>query len=147
MGKSWSQVCHLAVYVELIPLTIHRPANPQELFNLRHAQARNAVERIFGVMKKRFKILVIPCEYPMKIQVRILPALCGVHNFIRLHDREEINDFPPGLVDPSPGERNGRLADGPVTRQETARAAAIRDRLANEMWVDYQRELRERELL
>ena len=128
-------------------LTMSRPKNPQELFNLRHAQARNAVERIFGVLKNRFKILVIPSNFPMKIQVRILPSLCRIHHFIRLHDRDEINDFPPGLVDPSPGVRNGRLADGPVTRQETRRANAVRDKVANEMWVDYQRELHEREHL
>ncbi|KAI1788696.1 hypothetical protein LXA43DRAFT_869835, partial [Ganoderma leucocontextum] len=112
-----------------------------------HAQVRNAVERIFGVLKKRFCILVIPCEFPMRIQVRILPSLCAVHNFIRLHDREEINDFLPGLVDPSPGVRNETLADGPVTHQETEQANAFRNKLANEMWVDYQRELRERGLL
>jgi hypothetical protein len=34
-----------------------RPVNKEELFNLRHAQARNVIERIFEVLKKRWDIL------------------------------------------------------------------------------------------
>jgi len=33
------------------------PLNYKELFNLRHASLRNAIERTFGVLKKRFDIL------------------------------------------------------------------------------------------
>ena len=83
----------------------------------------------------------------MKIQVHILPSLYGIHNFIWLYDQEEINDFPPGLVGPSPGEQNGRLANGPVSHHETARANAEWDRIASEMWVDYQRELQVRGMM
>jgi hypothetical protein len=68
-----------------------RPCNKEELFNLRHASARNVIERIFGVMKKRFKILKDPPGYDMKIQVHIMLALCALHNFIRRHDPEEIS--------------------------------------------------------
>ena len=46
-----------------------RPQNSKELFNLRHAQLRNVIERIFGVMKKRFPILNKSMEYPMHRQV------------------------------------------------------------------------------
>jgi len=28
------------------------PRNPKELFNLRHASARNVIEQIFGVLKR-----------------------------------------------------------------------------------------------
>lgn len=34
----------------------YRPQNKEELFNLRHAQLRNAIERILGVVKCRFPI-------------------------------------------------------------------------------------------
>lgn len=37
-----------------------RPANREELFNLRHSSARNAVERIFGILKQRC-VLVFEC--------------------------------------------------------------------------------------
>ena len=83
----------------------------------------------------------------MLIQARILPGLCAVHNFIRLHDQGEIKDFPADLVDPSPGVRNGTLAEGIVERQETERANLYWDRIAQDMWVDYQREIQEHSLL
>ena len=34
-----------------------KPQNKEELFNLRHAQLRNIVERIFGILKRHFRIL------------------------------------------------------------------------------------------
>ncbi|XP_028116143.1 putative nuclease HARBI1 [Camellia sinensis] len=37
--------------------SVHQPENSRELFNLRHASLRNAIERAFGVLKKRFPIL------------------------------------------------------------------------------------------
>ncbi|PPQ85702.1 hypothetical protein CVT25_002716, partial [Psilocybe cyanescens] len=45
-----------------------RPANPQELYNLQHAQARNIVERVFGALKERLSILSSAPEYGMDIQ-------------------------------------------------------------------------------
>ncbi|KAF2319258.1 hypothetical protein GH714_014273 [Hevea brasiliensis] len=38
------------------------PRNARELFNLRHASLRNAIERAFGVVKKRFPIIANPDE-------------------------------------------------------------------------------------
>ncbi|XP_061363984.1 protein ALP1-like [Gastrolobium bilobum] len=35
----------------------HVPATPQEVFNKRHAQARNVIERTFGLLKMRWAIL------------------------------------------------------------------------------------------
>ena len=32
------------------------PRNPRELFNHRHSSLRNAIERAFGVLKKKFTI-------------------------------------------------------------------------------------------
>ena len=61
-----------------------RPQDAQELFNLRHSSLRNAIERIFGVLKKRFKVLNVQLEYPIPVQVQIVKALCCVYNIIRL---------------------------------------------------------------
>ncbi|KAF7372562.1 putative nuclease HARBI1 [Mycena venus] len=66
-----------------------RPANPWELFNLHHAQLRNVVKRIFGVIKGRWQILMRPPEYDMDIQARVPSALAAVHNFILKHDSIE----------------------------------------------------------
>ena len=65
---------------------IYRPRNKEELFNLRHASARNVIERIFGVLKRHFRILLLAPEYSLQIQARIPAALCAIHNFITILD-------------------------------------------------------------
>ena len=42
---------------------VYRPRNKEELFNLRHASARNVIKHIFGVLKCRFQILLLALEY------------------------------------------------------------------------------------
>nr|XP_040243870.2 uncharacterized protein LOC120963323 [Aegilops tauschii subsp. strangulata] len=60
-----------------------RPQNAKELFNLRHAQLRNHIERIIGVVKKRFPVLKCASHYPIESQPDIVIACCALHNFIR----------------------------------------------------------------
>jgi DDE superfamily endonuclease len=64
------------------------------LFNLHHASARNVIERIFGVLKRCFCILLIAPEYGLDIQARILSALCAIHNFNHKHDLPDSEAFP-----------------------------------------------------
>ncbi|KAL8463414.1 hypothetical protein ACS0TY_034174 [Phlomoides rotata] len=60
------------------------PTTPQELFNLRHSQLRNVVERCFGVLKMRFPVLRYGMScYSIKTQVDMVIACCVIHNFIR----------------------------------------------------------------
>ncbi|KAI9066208.1 hypothetical protein FKP32DRAFT_1526321, partial [Trametes sanguinea] len=61
-----------------------------------------------------------------------------IHNFIRIHDSEEINDFPTDFYDPSPGECNGNLGDGVASADERERAAEIWKQIAEVMWQEYQ---------
>src|ERR1700685_2317373 len=89
----------------------YRPANADELFNLRHASARNVIERIFGVLKPRFRILVYAAEIDMDLQARIPAALTAIHNFIRIHDPEELTSFTEP-VDLERGFVSGELAAG-----------------------------------
>lgn len=116
------------------------PANPSELFNLRHASARNVIEHIFGVLKRRFKILVYPPEISINLQARLPPALAAIHNFIRDLDPTDLNDFHEA-EDIQPGWRSGDLADGLPQRAERERANNRRDDIANAMWVQYQQHL------
>ena len=72
------------------------------------------------------------------VQARIPPALAAVHNFIRVHDEEEILDFQD-LEDGEPGERDyGELAEGPPNRAEKSRSEVKRDGIAQAMWDSYQ---------
>jgi hypothetical protein len=94
------------------------------------------VERIFGVLKRRFVILIRPPEYSMDIQARIPPALAATHNFIRKHDEDEIFEFEDP-VDAQPGNY-GVLGGGPARRAEVVRATSKRDHIASIMWTSYQ---------
>ena len=85
-----------------------------------------------------FVILTHPAEYDMAIQARIPPALCAVHNFIRIHDANEIDDFPPDIQDQNPGEFYGELAAGPAVRAEKERSEIKQDNIAQAMWESYQ---------
>ncbi|KAH9114247.1 hypothetical protein LEN26_013057 [Aphanomyces euteiches] len=59
-----------------------RPQNAKELYNLRHSQQRNSIERIFGVLKTRFKILESSPGYPFTTQMNLVYTLCALHNAI-----------------------------------------------------------------
>ena len=128
-----------------------RPANKEELFNLCHASARNVIERIFGVLKRCFCILLLAPEYNLDMQARIPVALCALHNFIRVHDPFEdntINNFEDddGLVDP--GGNSQSVADAGTDEVDFFADANGGNQLWNEiatcMWRDYQNILRER---
>lgn len=130
-----------------------RPENREELFNLRHASARNVVERVFGVLKKRWAILVRPPQFDMLIQAQVPPGLAATHNFIMDHDPNDIDNYLSGAaedLDPNPGQPQenefGVLTERAVTRAEKNRATRSRDEIAQAMWDDYQHILQERAL-
>ncbi|XP_058084580.1 uncharacterized protein LOC131232367 [Magnolia sinica] len=64
--------------------TGRKPANNKELFNYRHAQLRNVIERSFGLLKNRSPILRTPPQFKFITQVKIVIAYCVLHNFIRV---------------------------------------------------------------
>ena len=112
--------------------------NAQEVFNLRHAQLRNVVERIIGVLKRRFRILVVPPQYGMNIQARIPPALSCIHNIIRKLDPAELDDIEAASLqsDAAPGSI-GSIVDSVPTRSDHAQMSAMQDRIARDMWDNY----------
>ena len=130
MGLCQCQVCFVIYFYGRYLNINYRPKNKEELFNLRHASARNVIERIFGVLKGHFWILLLAPEYSLEIQARIPAALCAIHNFIRIHDSvdEATNTsgdhgdggtFDDHAAEVAPG------SDGPSARQ---------DQIAQEMW-------------
>jgi hypothetical protein len=141
-----------------------RPKNREELFNLRHAQARNIVERIFGIVKRRWAVFSRAPEYPVETQAKLVPAIAALHNFLRVHDSDD-NALDLGSTGEATSqgsmqrEGSGSLEDffnyepreiSPeelgisITAAERARASARRDRIAQRMWEDYLVVLRER---
>ncbi|KAF7149483.1 hypothetical protein RHSIM_Rhsim02G0144500 [Rhododendron simsii] len=59
------------------------PQHHEEYFNMKHAQARNVIERTFGLLKIRWAILRSYSFFPIRTQCRIVTACCLVHNHIR----------------------------------------------------------------
>ncbi|KAK3184962.1 hypothetical protein Dsin_032248 [Dipteronia sinensis] len=80
------------------------PRNHEEYFNMKRSQARNIIERCFGLLKKRWAILRSPSFYPIRFQGRMIIACALLHNFIRMYmdvDPEEytsvtLDDLPIG---------------------------------------------------
>ncbi|XP_020103012.1 uncharacterized protein LOC109720370 [Ananas comosus] len=62
-----------------------RHRGPKDLYNHRHAQLRNVIEKAFGILKRRFKVLRQATPFPYKVQCRIAIACCVIHNFIKRH--------------------------------------------------------------
>lgn len=139
-------------YCVSVKLTVSdSPATREELFNLRHASARNIVERIFGVVKRRWRILTSAPEYDLGIQAQIVPGLAAIHNFILKHDPFDLMEYDTA-VDREPGVSRedldlGELSTGPADDVEKTRAELRRDAIAQAMWEDYQKVLEDRELL
>ncbi|WVZ96981.1 hypothetical protein U9M48_042553 [Paspalum notatum var. saurae] len=67
----------------------NRPRDQRELFNLRHSSLRVTVERAFGALKNRFKILYNKPFHPYKTQVKLVLACCILHNWILRHGVDE----------------------------------------------------------
>lgn len=121
----------------------YSPQNAQELFNLRHSSLRNAIERIFGVLKNRFKLLTRQLEYPFPIQVELVKAICCLHNIIRRVGGDDIFD-EEWLVKEKLGtnaRNNVPNDDDNVSRGVSAREIAMakekRDEIATKMWRNY----------
>lgn len=115
----------------------YRPHNHQELYNLRHASARNVVERIFGVVKRRFRLMVIAPEYSLQKQARLVHALCVLHNFIRVHDPDDLDTTIEEELTriPEPPEQGD--FGGSISAAEKEAATSRRDNIAKQMWADY----------
>ncbi|KAK5832968.1 hypothetical protein PVK06_016777 [Gossypium arboreum] len=58
------------------------PENAKELFNLRHSSLRITIERVFGILKKRFRVLDAEPFWNFQTQVDIVLACCIIHNHI-----------------------------------------------------------------
>ena len=59
-----------------------RPNTAKELFNLCYASLRNVIERIFKVVKRKFKILGLVVEYSIDTQIHLVLSLIALYNFI-----------------------------------------------------------------
>jgi len=66
------------------------PTNLRELFNLRHSSLRVIVERAFGALQNRFRIIDNKPFHPFRTQVKLILACCILHNWILEHGLDEV---------------------------------------------------------
>ena len=59
------------------------PEGMEETFNYAHSSIRNVIERSFGVLKMKWRILKEIPTYSTHKQSQIIVACCALHNFIR----------------------------------------------------------------
>jgi hypothetical protein len=60
-----------------------QPIGLKEVFNHAHSSLRNVIERSFGVLKMKWRILLNVPRYSMEKQKKIIIACMALHNFIR----------------------------------------------------------------
>ncbi|XP_020266423.1 protein ALP1-like [Asparagus officinalis] len=75
---------HLREYSE------RSPTDYKELFNLRHSSLRTSIERAFGSLKGRFKILASRPFFPFRTQVDLVLCCCILHNFVITNGGDEL---------------------------------------------------------
>ena len=119
-----------------------------ELFNLRHASARNVIERSFGVLKKRWSILRTPSFFDIKTQIRIINACFMLHNFIRdeqqsdpileAQDLELLSVVDNELINQQMERVTNNIGDEVTTIQTIEEWTRFRDTLATNMFATYQ---------
>jgi hypothetical protein len=105
------------------------------------------IERNFGVTKKRFEVMNHGSYYPFETQVRLVPAMCAIHNFIRLEDHGELSEEFPEFnnlsATPLPNRQPSASDDednGLDLELDDSEASQWRDQIATQMWEDYQRQ-------
>ncbi|XP_071718684.1 uncharacterized protein [Rutidosis leptorrhynchoides] len=66
------------------------PNNMQEAFNRSHSSLRSYIERSFGILKKRFRILREMPRFSVQTQIDVITATFALHNYIRTNSQENI---------------------------------------------------------
>ncbi|XWS44527.1 hypothetical protein CRYUN_Cryun15aG0053000 [Craigia yunnanensis] len=109
----------------------------QEYLNMKHSQARNCIERCFGILKARWAILREKSFYPVKTQCKIIFACCLLHNFIR--SKMPIDPIEKSVGDVSSSQPMGEGEKKNLIRHcETTNAwIEFRDKLAEEIFTSW----------
>ncbi|XP_016699969.2 uncharacterized protein [Gossypium hirsutum] len=111
------------------------PENAKELFNLRHSSLRITVERVFGILKKQFRVLDSEPFWNFQTQVDIVLACCIFHNHLMGVDPSDL--LNQGLYEASESDLIIPTLTEREERQEVREWSAKRDEIALTMWIDY----------
>ncbi|KAL6583736.1 hypothetical protein OROMI_003025 [Orobanche minor] len=115
------------------------PSNAHEAFNRRHSSLRSCIERSFGVLKKRWKILNRMPKYSIQTQIDIILATFALHNYIRKNSEDDLIfttlEQHPDYI---PCEEDGHFYDNGTSDESSNRPSVemrwIRDEIATLIW-------------
>ena len=117
-----------------------RGANPRglkEVFNQAHSSLRSCIERSFGILKARWKILATIPMYSLLDQNRIICATFALHNYIRLskmHDPAfEIIDADPNFIPPEASQFANVNMTEEVHQSRCYEMTKVRDEIATSL--------------
>ncbi|XP_021851740.1 uncharacterized protein [Spinacia oleracea] len=114
------------------------PKNDRETFNRWHSSLRSCIERCFGVLKQRWKILTKMPQYSIEKQIHIIVATFALHNYIRINSPDDplfrvLEEYPNFI--PSFELPDVRVTSrGENGEESCTEMKAIRDRIADALW-------------
>ncbi|KAE8183780.1 hypothetical protein A4X06_0g8990 [Tilletia controversa] len=112
--------------------------NKEELYNRRHSGLRSVIERAFGIMKARFKVLRTGSQFDLKVQAAVFPALAVVHNMLISDDPDDpylLDDFALAEMEmDGTTDSTLRAAAGRISDAERKSGQDQRDKIARKMW-------------
>ncbi|XP_074271774.1 uncharacterized protein LOC141595707 [Silene latifolia] len=114
------------------------PRGSKELFNMAHSSLRNCIERAFGVLKARWKILGKMPQYTLQDQNRIICGTFALHNYIRRNTiRDEafkIIDENPDFIPPDVLQDVANHSSQPATESSgTKEMSTVRDNITSSL--------------
>ena len=124
-----------AVRYHLSEFSGRAPSTYQELYNYRHSSLRTTVERAFGSLKGRFKILASRPFFPYRTQVDIVMACCILHNFILSHGVDEFVPSEDNWIAQNVSQQGRTQRE---IREENNDWVQFRQVIAQQMWEDFQ---------
>jgi hypothetical protein len=111
------------------------PRTKEELFNHRHSSLRNVIERTFGVLKKRFPLLVNMTCFDFQFQTTLVMCAMILHNFIRIHQQYEDEYYNEIQEEERIEEEQEEEEEENEDNMENYQA--FRNDIATAMWNDY----------
>ncbi|PKA66911.1 hypothetical protein AXF42_Ash003568 [Apostasia shenzhenica] len=117
----------------------HRYEKPQELYNYRHAQLRNVIERTFDILKERFKVLTDMKPFPFSVQADIVLACCILHNYIGRYYKQD-TFFNLSESDMQHLQNHDEMTEvdalsGQVSIGEQRRGETVRTNIIEQLWI------------
>ncbi|KAL6848164.1 hypothetical protein ACP4OV_022292 [Aristida adscensionis] len=113
------------------------PRGKKELFNYTHSSLRSVIERSFGVLKMKWRMLGKVPSYPERKQSKIILACMALHNFIRENAQGD-EDFALGeagvLEDVVESQLTATPIDGTPEGEEDQDMNELRDQITNGLY-------------